>query len=243
MSMNAEFVQVDEREIERLRSDPAVVEALFQNPSSPASLLGSMAVFDRVMQDRVKAQGPQMFATALSRLDPSIRKALEERMGISAESFASGKGGEQLLKVMEERRAKAAERMSAAAQPRNRMTLDKDWHGLHYLLCGSTEPDGSLLGKAILGGIELEEEEGFSGYGPARLLTPGDVKSISAELNRPDTVAEASARFDAAKMNALGIYPGFRTSDSAGLLESLHKLRDFFADAAQNGKAIVACLV
>jgi hypothetical protein len=40
---------------------------------------------------------------------------------------------------------------------------------LHYVLCGEAEPGADLLSQAVLGGAAFgEDDEGFSGYGPAR---------------------------------------------------------------------------
>jgi hypothetical protein len=204
-----------------------------------------MSKLGAVMQDRVRTMGPQMMAQALSRFDPKTREALEQRLGTSAASLASGEGGHALLKLMEARRARVAQMIEIAHNPsHNKLSLEKEWHGVHYLLCGSAEPDGSVLGEAVLGGTDLgDDEEGFSGYSPARLLTPEKVTQINGALNRPGLEAEASSRFDASAMNKMGIYPGFRASDLEGLLHGLRRLRSFYAESAAAGRAIVTCIV
>ena len=47
-------------------------------------------------------------------------------------------------------------------------SLEKAWHGVHWVLTGTVEPDGSLLGGAVLGGTEIGDD--FSGYGHALSL-------------------------------------------------------------------------
>jgi hypothetical protein len=198
----------------------------------------------KTMQDRVRAAGPQMFATALSNLDPRIRKQLEERMGHSTEAFAAGGGGDALLKMMEERRVRATgmSQMSKKAFPA--ISLEKEWHGVHYVLCGEIEPGESLLSKAVLGGEVLgEDDEGFSGYGPARCFTAPQVAELSGKLGDAELETEAAARFDAERMNKLKIYPGWRPTDAEPVMAAFRRLRDFYADAAQKGHAIVTCLV
>jgi len=69
------------------------------------------------------------------------------------------------------------------------------------------------------------------------------VADLSKALSRPEVESEARARFDAGKMNKLRICPGFRPQDAEPMMESLRQLRDFFVEAAANGKAIVTCLV
>src|ERR1700724_3006719 len=44
------------------------------------------------------------------------------------------------------------------------ISIDKSWHGVHYLLCGAAEPTTTLISKAIMGGTEVGDD--FSGYGP-----------------------------------------------------------------------------
>ena len=74
------------------------------------------------------------------------------------------------------------------------ISLDKAWHGVHYLLCGEAEPGSSVLSQAVLGGTEIGEDE--MGYGPARLLTVQQVADTARELSRAGLETEMKARFD-----------------------------------------------
>jgi hypothetical protein len=123
------------------------------------------------------------------------------------------------------------------------MSLDKAWHGVHYVLCGEAEPGATLLSQAVLGGVELGDDEGFSGYGPPRYFTAAQVSELGQALSRPELESEAAARFDAARMSQIQIYPGWRPSDADWVMEAFRKLRDFYSDAAAKGRAIVICLV
>jgi hypothetical protein len=242
MSMNAVFVQVGEDELTRLYAHPSQAEMLFENGSAAASL-AAFGKLSQVMQDRVKAMGPQMVADALSRLDPRLRSALEARLGATTQAMASGQGGEALLRLMQERHARANE-IAAGAGKHKKLSLEKEWHGVHYLLCGKTEPDSELLSQAVLGGTDIgDDDEGFSGYGPARFHTPQKVAELSRELSQPETETRAASRFDAAQMTRLGIYPGWRQEGREQVIDAFRQLRDFYADAAANGSAIVTCLV
>lgn len=239
MSMNAVFVQVDDQALRKIQADPSLAETLFQ----PAvAFPPQLANLSQAMQERVRAAGPQMMAKALEGLDPRIRQRLEERLGHTASSFAAGAGGDELLKLMQERGARAASRPKIDALAT--FSLDKEWHGVHYLLCGEKEPGKTLLSKAVLGGSDLgDDDEGFSGYGPARCFTPKQVAEISAALSRPETERESAARFDAAEMSRLDIYPGWNATDAEQLIEALRSLRAFYAGAAEKGLAMVTCLV
>jgi hypothetical protein len=239
MSMNATFVQLDQAELSRLQADPSLAETIFQDgPLVPPAF----AALAKTMQDRVRAAGPQLFAGALSRLDPRVRQRLEERLGRATSDLAGGAGGDAILKLMEEARTRGAG-LSAPPGTRPVLSLDKAWHGVHYVLCGEVEPGTALLSQAVMGGVELGEDEGSSGYGPARYFTPEQVSVLSQALSRPELEQDASARFDAARMSELHIYPGWRSSDAEWVMDGVRRLRDFYLDAAANGRAIVTCLV
>ena len=99
------------------------------------------------------------------------------------------------------------------------------------------------MSQAVQGGVELGDDEGFSGYGPARYFTAAQVAEVSQALSRPDLESQAAARFDAARMSQLKIYPGWRPSDAEWVIDGFRRLRDFYSDAAGKGRAMVTCLV
>ena len=98
--------------------------------------------------------------------------------------------GEALLALLEEHlRPPAGSELSGK---RRSLSLDKAWHGVHYLLTGAVEPDGTLLGQAVLGGTEVGED--FTGYGPARLFEPDVVAALATALADPCVEEEANGR-------------------------------------------------
>jgi hypothetical protein len=178
----------------------------------------------------------------LSRLPEPLRQQLEKSMGQSSAQMAAGQGKADLLKLLQD---KLVNRTRSGGAQRETLSLEKAWHGVHYLLTGSAEPGATLRSQAVLGGVELgEDPEGFSGYGPARYFRATQVREISAELSRPELEAEAAARFDPAKMSQMEIYPGWSgDQDKEWLMDAFRRLRDFYANAAANGRAIVTSLV
>lgn len=60
--------------------------------------------------------------------------------------------------------------------------LDKAWHGIHFVLTGSTEDDGSALSGVILGGEGMEVEGEEVGI----FLAPERVKETAAALAAVD---------------------------------------------------------
>jgi hypothetical protein len=117
--------------------------------------------------------------------------------------------------------------------------LDKSWDGISYLLTGKHFDTTTLVGQAILGGTEIGED---MGYGPMRVLTPEQVKAISAALNdiTPDML---SKRYDPAKMDREQIYPNIWTREKEDglkfLLDNYAALQRFYKRAADGDLAIV----
>jgi len=239
MSLNATFVQVDEAELARLQADPSLVETLFEDESLAPPALTPLT---KAMQDRVRAAGPGLLADALSRFDPAIRQELEARLGQTTSALAAGAGGDDILKLMVERRVRSTG-PAPSAGARTVLSLDKAWHGVHYVLCGEAEPGAALLSQAVLGGVALGDDDGFSGYGPPRYFTAAQVAELGEALSRPELESEATSRFDAVRMCQLSIYPGWQPSDVECVMDGLRRLRDFYSDAAGKGRAIVTCLV
>ena len=240
MSMNAMFVQVEDAEIAQFEADPGSVEALFANQTLPTTGLLNMTA---EMQQRLRTIGPQTMAATLSRLPDSLRQQIEASLGRTTAAMASGEGGDDILKLMQKHLARQAE---PAGGKREVLSLEKAWHGVHYLLAGSAESGPELRSQAVLGGMELgDDPEGFSGYGPARYFRAAQVRELSEELRRPEVESEAVARFDPAKMSQLQIYPGWSAGeqDKEWLMNAFQRLRDFYSNAAAQGRAIITCLV
>lgn len=239
-SMNAIFVQVEDAEIARLEADPDSVEALFADQAPPTAGLLNMTA---AMQERLLTIGPQSMAATLSRLPDSLRQQVEASLGRTAAALASGQGGDDILKLMQKHLARRAK---PAAGKREVLSLEKAWHGVHYLLTGAAEPGPELRSQAVLGGVELgDDPEGFSGYGPARYFRAAQVRVLSEELRHPEVESEAAARFDPGRMSRLQIYPGWQAGeqDREWLVDAFHRLRDFYLSAAAQGRAVVTCLV
>jgi len=111
--MNATFVQVDAAKLSLFKRDPSSVEALFQGESS---MPDAVVKLSKVMQDRVRAAGPEMLAGSLSKLDPALQQRLAERLGTTPEQWAPALTGDEILKLMEQRRPSPSARPHAASR-------------------------------------------------------------------------------------------------------------------------------
>ena len=237
MSMNAVFVQVEEQEIDGLEADPDSAEELFTDGEASTAALLKMAV---LTQDRIHAVGPREVEKRLANLPEPLRQQVAASMDRSKTALASV---DDLTKLLQERLAQRARPQDGEHE---RLSIEKAWHGLHYLLAGSVEPGSELLSQAVLGGTELgDDPEGFSGYGPARYFRAAEVRKLAEALRRPEVEAEAAARFNAARMTQLQIYPGWSQGeqDKEWLMAAFRKLREFYGRAAAQKRGVVTCLV
>ena len=84
------------------------------------------------------------------------------------------------------------------------VSLEKAWHGLHYLLTGGAWEVGGPRAFLIAGGSEIPESD--AGYGPARLFSPEETAEINAVIS-PISDDDLWRRFDPKEMASQDIYP------------------------------------
>ena len=249
MSMMGQFVQVSSAQLAGLLEDPESVEELFASDAAAPAAMQKFINLAETQRQRIIAQGPQMLEGVLAKLDPKTREALHARLGqlgVDPTGLGKGAGGEALLKLMMAR-AGGPSGGSGAGQGASRgrgasLSIDKAWHGIHYLLCGAAEPTAALISTVVMGGTEVGDD--FSGYGPARYFTATETAAIASELNRGTLEAEMTRRYDPAQMTKLGIYPnGWAGPDLQWLMGEFGNLRAFYADASAKGFAMLTCLV
>ena len=248
MSMMGRFVQVSQDRLKQLVDDPSGVEELFvseQVAKSMPTLMGALGA--------LQGRAPKMLAASMASMHPAIRDRLAQslkNLGIDPDALARGEGGDDLAKLMADRMQALGLRLPGqppASTPGARssgkgasISLDKAWHGVHYLLCGQIDAGSDLASQAIMGGKELGDD---LGYGPARYFDAAQVAAIARELSRPNLEAEMTARFDPAQMTKLGIYPnGFEASDQKWLMDAFRELRQFYVDASAASLAVVTCI-
>jgi hypothetical protein len=241
MSMLARYVQVTPAELEELRGDPSSLPGLFDTDMS-------LEPFIRLADEaraRMERTPPQVLSQALSTLHPTIQEGLAQRLGV--ESLGTEEGGSALLRLMTSKGlvppgGDEPAQLTATSE-RQTLSLDKAWHGVHYLLSGrAEEPTSEAPGNAVLGGTEIGDDD--FGYGPARYFTPSEVADIASALGRPGLDDETEARYKPDRLIELEIYPGGWDDDAREwLLDALDDLREFFHEAAAQECAVLTALV
>ena len=124
----------------------------------------------------------------------------------------------------------------------NGLDVYKSWHGIHYVLTGSSWEGKPPLKNVVLGGTEIGEDVG---YGPARYLTPAEVREV-AEALKPIDDAEFARRFNADEMAEDEIYafdPDAAEDELDGLLDTYRELRQYYLDAASNKDGMLLYMV
>ncbi len=250
MSMIGQFVQISSDQMAELIDDPSEIEDLFAAlppaPNVPAAAMQRLASLGETQRKQFLERGHQMFEATLARMDPRLRDEMRKRLGqlgVDPAGLESGASSEALLKLMATRAGFASGAAPAKGQGASAaLSIDKSWHGIHYLLCAAAEPTSALISQAIMGGTELGDD--FSGYGPARYFTVAQAVAMSAELSQKTLESQMTARFNPAQMTRLGIYPNqWAGPDLQWLMREFRNLRGFYADASAHGLAVVTCLV
>jgi hypothetical protein len=114
----------------------------------------------------------------------------------------------------------------------NSISLEKAWHGLHFLLTGDPWGGSGHAAFLLAGGREAGED---TGYGPARVIDAAEVRGIDRTLQGV-TSTELWSRFDAQAWREADIYPGCADEPEEDLREEylgyFEELKDFVAETA-----------
>jgi hypothetical protein len=121
-----------------------------------------------------------------------------------------------------------------------RVSLEKAWHGLHYLLAGTADEGAGPLAFILAGGQNLGDESE-----PIRYFPPAETSAINRAL-----VAVSDdvlwSRFDPQAMEAKDIYPGIWDEDEDELKEEylmyFGQLKKLVAAAAAQGHGLLVTI-
>lgn len=142
----------------------------------------------------------------------------------------------EILKVLE-----GAGVMLQDGPTENGLNLEKSWHVLHYLLTGKADEAEAPLGNALLGGNEIGDD---LGYGPARFLTPEQVREVATALAKISK-EDLHRRFNLEAMIAANIYPCKPNGEDELELAQhyFEHLSNYYSDAAATGNAMLLWIV
>jgi hypothetical protein len=120
-----------------------------------------------------------------------------------------------------------------------RVSLNKAWHAIHFVLTGSRlggdEPLNFLASEGTpVGDVDV-------GYGPARVLNSQQVKAIAARLAElsPERV---EARVDLSTLDEHQIYPGNWQRDGLSVeyvVTNYQRMRELIVQSAERGDGLV----
>ena len=147
----------------------------------------------------------------------------DERVSIPIDSFNSWNDG----------------MMFDSGDDENSISLEKAWHGLHFLLTGDPWAGSGHTAFLLCGGTEQGED---LGYGPARIIDAVEVSEIAKAIGGIST-SQLWSRFDAQAMAAADIYGADRIDEPESDLqeeyfEYFDSLQRFLARTAEEGNAL-----
>ncbi len=137
------------------------------------------------------------------------------------------------LKILQELQSAGVGLPGQAQEEEDGLSLEKSWHSLHYLLTGTAKEALPPLGNAILGGAAIGNDVG---YGPARFLTPEQVREVATALSGFNT-EHLVARFDT--MPSGEIYAPADESEFEDIKHYFGQLIRYYADATAAGNAML----
>jgi Domain of unknown function (DUF1877) len=122
--------------------------------------------------------------------------------------------------------------------PAHGVSLEKAWHGLHYLLTGEAWGGNGPLAFLLVGGEQLGKDQ----ESPLRWFTPDDTVRIHQDLSGVSD-EKLWSRFDADEMEKQQIYPCIWDEGEEDLkqeyLTYFHELKQVVAAAVQSGQGFL----
>ena len=138
MSMMGEFRELSEFLLARIRSKPALIESVVFAHLLPGATT-SASPSDAVLQSMPLQQGDAMSAMRAA-MSPEQRAAMEAR---------AVKAAANLRDFGAAIRSRAGGEVIPPEQLGERFSIQKAWHGVHYLICGTAEDAPGILGQAV----------------------------------------------------------------------------------------------
>ena len=132
----------------------------------------------------------------------------------------------------------AVSSLPKAARMEPGLSLEKSWHGIHYVLTGAAEGGRPPLSWAVSGDKEIPDTAKLMGYGPAHVLTAQQVNSVRRAIAK-FTQEKFRRRFDPEAMKAAKIYGVKSSEDMEYHWTHFQKLKTFYAEATQKRQGML----
>lgn len=123
-----------------------------------------------------------------------------------------------------------------------RATIERAWHGIHYVLTGTAWEGNAPLDFLVNGGqfIGATDEK----HGPLRAFTANETKAI-LDIFSTFSTYEIRKRYNPRDMTAKEIYPGIWSQEEESLsflIENVERLRGFLRQAVEAQLGILVFL-
>lgn len=123
------------------------------------------------------------------------------------------------------------------------ISLEKSWHGLHFVLTGTAWDGSPPLDFLAKGGVPVGDED--VGYGPARILEPAGVAALNAALSAVSE-ADFDRNFDPVELTKAEIYPQIWDEPVEDLKQEyvgyLEVMKAQVRRAAETGQALLVAI-
>jgi len=123
----------------------------------------------------------------------------------------------------------------------SRVSLEKSWHGLHYLLTGEAWEGTGPLAFLLGGGEQLGDDD----ESPLRWFSPAEAREIHGAISKLSD-QQLWSRFDAQEMENQQIYPGIWDEPESDLkdeyLEYFHRLKQVVAAAVKSDQGLLVTI-
>jgi len=243
MSMIGHLRQITPADLERLKSDPLQVLDFLGEGVTPGRMI--RAEDAQALISKFQDVAARILADPAVRGNPAAAeaKAREEMMKLIGSAPPAAGVGQPSSAGHAARSPDVARPPDVARSPSTgpgiqELNLDKSWHGIHYLLTGRIDEAPPPLGNAILGGTEIGED---LGYGPARYLTPEQVREVAQAL-AGITSDDFVRRFDPQKIRRASVYALDNDATADYCVQYFEKLVAYYRDAAAQGNAMLLYL-
>jgi hypothetical protein len=128
-----------------------------------------------------------------------------------------------------------------ASPPAHMVSLEKAWHGLHFLLTGEAYEGDGPLAFLLAGGEQLSDDDDM----PVRWFSPEETARIHAALSGVSD-KQLWSRFDPQTMEQLGVYPGIWDEPEDDLKSEyvmyFQEMKKIVAVAAKAGQGLVVSI-